>query len=62
MANRTVKDTLLLFTSVCYLPWLYLCVQAVLEKMPKSAIPLYTNTSEVIVCNYGSTIERFCDE
>lgn len=32
--------------------------------MPRtnSAIPLYTNTSEVIVCIYGSSIEHFYDE
>lgn len=32
------------------------------SKLPTATIPLHTNTSEVIVCNYGSTIERFCDE
>ena len=31
--KRIAKNTILLFL-VCYLPWLYLCVQAVLEKMP----------------------------
>lgn len=30
--KRIAKNTILLFP-VCYLPWLYLCVQAVLEKM-----------------------------
>ena len=29
--TRIAKNTILLFP-VCYLPWLYLCVQAVLEK------------------------------
>lgn len=28
----------------------------------KSAIPLYTNTSEVVVCIYGFVIVRFYDE
>lgn len=28
----------------------------------KSAIPLYTNTSEVVVCIYGFGIVRFYDE
>ena len=31
--TRIAKNTILLFP-VCYLPWLYLFVQAVLEKMP----------------------------
>ena len=31
--TRIAQNTLLLFP-VCYLHWLYLCVQAVLEKMP----------------------------
>lgn len=25
-------------------------------------IPRHTNTSEVVVCIYGSAIERFCDK
>ena len=59
--TRIAKNTILLFP-VCYLQWLYLCVQAVLEKMPQSAIPLYTNTSEVVECIYGSSIVRFYDK
>ena len=31
--TQIAKNTILLFL-VCYLPLLYLCVQAVLEKMP----------------------------
>lgn len=31
----------------------------VLLPRTKYAIPLYTNTSEVVVCIYGSAIERF---
>ena len=34
----------------------------VLMPRTKSAIPLYTNTSEVVVCIYGFGIERFYDE
>ncbi len=34
----------------------------VLMPRTKSAIPLYTNTSEVVVCIYGFGIERLYDE
>lgn len=34
----------------------------VLLPRTKSAIPLYTNTSEVVECIYGSAIERLYDE
>lgn len=34
----------------------------VLMPRTKSAIPLYTNTSEVVVCIYGFAIECFYDE
>ena len=34
----------------------------VLMPRTKSAIPLYTNTSEVVKCIYGSSIVRFYDE
>ena len=31
-------------------------------KFAKSAIPCHLDTSEVVVCIYGSAIERFYDE
>ena len=31
-------------------------------KIPTATIPCHTNTSEVVECNYCSTIERFCDK
>lgn len=34
----------------------------VLLPRTKSAIPLYTNTSEVVECIYGSSIVRFYDK
>lgn len=34
----------------------------VLLPRTKSAIPLYTNTSEVVECIYGSAIKRFHDD
>ena len=34
----------------------------VLLPRTKYAIPLYTNTSEVVECIYGLSIERFYDE
>lgn len=38
------------------------CMLNVLLPRTKSAIPLYTNSSEVVECIYGFSIERFYDE
>lgn len=38
------------------------CMLNVLLPRTKSAIPLYTNSSEVVECIYGFSIERFYGE
>lgn len=55
------QNTLLLYFRMLFIMAVSLCTSRI-GKKTNSAIPLYTNTSEVVECIYGFGIERFYDE
>lgn len=59
--TRIAKNTLLLYFRMLFIMAVSLCTSRI-GKKTNSAIPLYTNTSEVVECIYGFGIERFYDE
>lgn len=59
--TRIAKNTLLLYFRMLFTMAVSLCTSRI-GKKTNSAIPLYTNTSEVVECIYGSAIERSYDK